>query len=117
MAQTIKPDTDVQLEKRKEALFEAFPDVLRDTLPDHDLSGTPMRIELRDDVPIKPRKATTCKLTPTHLQADADKLLQDLLADDIIERVPEGEVSEWISPAFFVPKPGGNGVRLSLIHI
>ena len=71
--------------KRQQALCEAYPDVLREELPEHALSGTPMRIELRDDMQIKPRQATTCKLTPTHLQEDAKKLLQSLLDDDIIE--------------------------------
>ena len=72
-----------------------------------------MVIELRDDKDIKPRKATTCKQIPTHWQEDADMMITKLVNDDIIERVPVDEVSDWISPAFFVPKPGGKaGLRL-----
>ena len=96
----------------KQALLTEFPDVLLDHLPTDPLKGPSMTIELRDDVPIKPRRATTCKKTPTHLEDAAQKLVDKLLSDGVIEPVPEGEISEWISPAFFVPKDGGTGVRL-----
>ena len=45
------------------------------------------------------------------MQKAADEYMDNLLACGIVERVPLDEISEWISPAFFVPKPNG-GVRL-----
>ena len=65
-----------------------------------------MVIELRDDKDIKPRKATTCKQIPTHWQEDTHKMVNKFVNNDIVERVPVDEVLDWISPAFFVPKPG-----------
>ena len=88
-----------------------FSDVLVDKMPSTPMKGPPMIIELRDDIPIKPRKVTTTKQTPAHLQDAASKAVEDFLKDGIIERVPLDEVSDWISPAFFVPKPKG-GVRM-----
>ena len=35
-----------------------------------------------------------------------------LLETGIIEPVPTEEVTDWISPAFFVPNEGGKGVRM-----
>ena len=72
-----------------------------------------MTIEFKKDHNIKPRHVTTCKQIPQHYQETADKLVDKLLRDEVIEPVPIDETSEWISPAFFVPKEGGKaGVRL-----
>ena len=111
---TVKQDEEKKIEEKRiedeiKQLQLDFPDVLRDTLPDHPLKGPEMVIELRTDVKIKPRKATTCKEIPKHWEAEADKVIQELIDDNIIERVPIDEVSEWISPALFVPKEGGKG--------
>ena len=100
------------IQAKTDALIAEFDDVILDYMPKEPMKGPPMTIELRDDVPIKPRCATTCKPTPVHLQEDADALIAKLLAEDIIEPVPLDEISDWISPAFFVPKDGGKGVRL-----
>ena len=72
-----------------------------------------MDIVLRDDLPLVHRKATTCKETPLHMVEEANKLIDKLVKDKVIEPVPIDEISDWISPAFFVPKEGGKaGVRL-----
>ena len=103
------PEGDCQLLETQIKL--EFADVLHDSMPDTHMKGPPMRIELRDDVKVIPKKVTTTKQTPTHLQADAAKDIAMFLENGVIERVPVDEVTDWISPAFFVPKPKG-GVRL-----
>ena len=93
-------------------LIQDFPTVLREEFDSGPLKGRPMDIELRTDIKVVPRCATTTKPVPTHMEADAKVLIDELLKTGVIEPVPEGEVSEWISPGFFVPKPHGRGVRL-----
>ena len=99
------PTDAIDAQAAIDRILAAYPDVLSDTLPDHPLHGQPMDIVLREDTKIVPRCATTTKPVPTHMAEDADKYIQDLIRDNIVEQVPEGEVSQWISPA------------LSLIHI
>ena len=41
---------------------------------------------------------------PFHLRTKVDKELNRLLEEDIIERVPDMEATEWISPVVIVPK-------------
>ena len=41
---------------------------------------------------------------PFHLRTKVDKELNRLLEEDIIERVPDTEATEWISPVVIVPK-------------
>ena len=100
------------LENRKAELFNEFHDVLSDQLPDRPMHGPDMTIELRADQPISPKCTTTCRQVPEHYGQAADELIDKLLKDGIIEEVPLDEISEWISPAHFVPKDGGKGVRL-----
>ena len=44
---------------------------------------------------------------PFHLREKVDKKLDELLAADIIEEVPEG-LTSWISPLVIIPKPDGD---------
>lgn len=107
------PDHTKRVEEEIKTLFSEFADVLSDELPEKPMHGPAMTIELRDDMKINPRKATTCKETPLHMVDDAQKLVDKLVRDKVIEPVPIDEISDWISPAFFVPKEGGKaGVRL-----
>ena len=63
---------------------------------------------------VKPRRAITCKETPLHMKDDAEKLIQKLVKDKVIEPVPGDELCDWISPAFFAPKEGGGKQELGL---
>ena len=71
-----------------------------------------MTISLRADPTMKPRCTTTCRPIPLHMEEAAERCTQGLLKDGVIEKVPVNEVSQWISPAFFVPKAGSDDVRL-----
>jgi hypothetical protein len=69
------------------------------------LAGPPMHIELQPELAKNPLRVKTVRKTPIHIQAAADKLVEELLQAGII--VPVKEPTDWISPAHFVPKPGG----------
>ncbi len=89
-----------------ERLQEDFPDVLRNTLGTHCLRGSPMKIHLRDDVEIRPKKVTTARQFPLHWQAEADREIQRLLDGGIL--APVTTPTDWISPGGFVEKPDGS---------
>ena len=99
--------SEQDMDERLNTLYEEFADVLNDELPDRPMHGPDMHIELRDDVPIKPRHATTTKPIPLHFQEAADALLDSLLHDKIIEPVPMDEVSDWDKPSLLRAKRGG----------
>ena len=50
---------------------------------------------------------------PFHLRAKVDNELNRLLEQDIIERIPDTEATEWISPVVIVPKRDDN-IRLCI---
>ena len=101
-----------QCEHKKVAdiLLQEFADVFKDRINPEPMAGGPMTIHLREDVEIKPKKCLTARQIPIHMQDDANALIKRLLEEKIIERV--SWPTEWISPAFFVPKPSGSGTRL-----
>ena len=45
---------------------------------------------------------------PFHMREEVEKELQQLLDNDLIERVPDGEATEWVSPIVMVPKLNGS---------
>ena len=94
-----------------EQMLEEYKDVFdEETLTP--MAGDPMHIHLRrDDPTYKPLRITTARRTPLHFKKEADKLIKDLLARGVIEKVPANENVEWCSPGFFVPKSNGK-VRL-----
>ena len=87
-------------------LIEDYPDVLSDELPKQPMNGKPMKILLDHSKPIKPKKVTGCKPIPIHYQEEAMELINSLIKDGIIQEVHD-ETTDWVSPAFFVPKPNG----------
>ena len=93
-----------------EALKVEFKDILTDTLPPQPMKGQDMTIELDTSREIRPKKVHTCKKLPIHWEVEAQKLIDQLVSDGVIEKVTE-ETSDWVSPAFFVPK-SGNKLRL-----
>ena len=69
-----------------------------------------MKIHLdRDDPAYMPFKAYKARPIEKHIKAEADKVIKMFEESGVIERV--NEPTEWISPAFFVPKANGK-VRL-----
>ena len=96
-----------------DSLNKTYKDVLRDTLPEGSMYGPDMFIKMRNDISIKLRHGTTTKPLPVHYQKEADKLIDKLLNDGIIEPIPAGEISAWISPALFILKEGGRPVFTS----
>ena len=55
----------------------------------------------------KPLRVTVARKTPKHFQSLAKKLIDNLVSSGVIVKVPTTEHTEWCSPGFFVPKPGG----------
>ena len=91
-----------------DTIKEDFKDVLSDKLSDKPVAGPPMHIHLKDNV--KPRRVCTARQIPTHFAAAAKSVIDDLLNKNVIKRVTEP--TDWISPAFFVPKQDNKRVRL-----
>ena len=51
--------------------------------------------------------------TPYHLKDRLDKMLKEMIQNDVIEEHPIDEPAPWISRAVVAPKPGG-GLRVTL---
>jgi len=86
----------------EEEIFNQFPIVFNSTsLPV--MSGKPMHIELTEHS--RPTRVLTARQVPLHLQTAAAIELKQALDSGII--VPVTEPTDWISPAFFVPKADG----------
>jgi len=93
-----------------EKIFSEFNDVLSDKLPNHPMNGQDMLIEIDSEANIKPKKVTTARPIPVHWQKEAKDMIAGLIKDGIIKEVHD-ETTDWVSPAFFVPKPNGK-IRL-----
>ena len=93
-------------------LKEEFKDILCDGLsPEKMMKGPPMKIHLRTDIEIKPKKYLTSRRIPVHWESEATRVVQDLLEKGILK--PVTLPTEWISCGHFVPKEGGKqGLRL-----
>ena len=94
---------DVQAE-----LINAYTDTISDELnPVPMQTGGNMHISLVDNC--KPFKITTSRRVPLRFEKEANKVVDDLIAKQVI--VPVKETTEWCSPAFFVPKADGIKMR------
>jgi hypothetical protein len=100
----------VTIDNLVDRLQQDYSEVLSDTLgPDQVMSGKPMHIHLRDDIPITPLCLYTARKVPLHYQKEADKVINELLAKKVLAKVDKP--TDWVSPGQFVPKPNGT-VRL-----
>jgi hypothetical protein len=98
-------------EDSSEALFRDFPDVLSDELTHgHMLGKEPMKIQVRTDVHVRPVRRLTARPIPVHFRKEADRMVEELIAEGILARVEHP--TDWISAGHFVPKPDGKRVRL-----
>ena len=62
----------------------------------------------------RPTRCHTCRPTPLHYKETADKLIEDLMAQGVIEEAGDTR-SEWCSPAHFVQKVGRVPLALCLV--
>ena len=95
----------------KSMLISAFSDTFSD-----DLEGRPLlvgpdeEITFIEDPSVTPLNVARPRITPIGWRAEADLLVKKLLKSSIIEHV--NHCTKWCSPATFVPKPSGKGLRL-----
>ena len=94
-----------------------YKDVITNKLSEKDkMRGPPMNVKFnckRSDV--KPYKCVNVRNTPLAYQAEADKMIQDLLDNGVIVR--ETEPNDWCAPAHFLRKPDSEpgNLRLRLV--
>ena len=99
-------DDNVPLEQLLAPIFDEFADIISDTLPEKPMNGKEMTIDIDESKNIVPKKVTTARPVPLFWKKKATDLINSLVADGVIEQVHD-ETSDWVSPAFFVPKPNG----------
>ena len=92
------------------ALIKEYADVIKDEIDEKPCTTKETEIKFRDDIEIKPRKTSIARRIPVHFEDPAGKLIDNLVKNGIIKKV-EGH-TDWISPAFFVPKSNNVDVRL-----
>jgi hypothetical protein len=92
-----------------EGLFKEFNEVFHEGEVLRTMKGPPMRIHLREDIPIIPKRVLTARKPPLHFQTQAEAEVTKLVKAGVLEKVTEP--TAWISPSMFVPKENG-GVRL-----
>jgi hypothetical protein len=93
-------------------LYKEYEDVLRDTLtPGKRVKGPPMCIKFKTGAHVVPRKRLTTRPVPLHMQEKADALLAELMSEDVLGRLDENTVTDWLHRGHFVFKPDGR-VRL-----
>jgi hypothetical protein len=97
-----------QLGELKIQMLNKYNTVFSDTINKKPIAGTPMKIQLWDDIEITPQKCCVARATLVNQQVSATKLEQELEAAGIIQKVDKP--TTWTSPGFFVPKPN-QGVR------
>ena len=103
------------LEKFVEDMKRKYPDVLSDEMSSKPIKAPPVKIELRSDKKIVPKRISVARPYPVHYRKEAAEKIRQLEADGIIEKVTEA--TEWSSPAFFVvkePKPGEKQTKTKL---
>jgi hypothetical protein len=82
---------------------EDFPDVLCNNLDGGKvMTGKPMKIHLRTDIPIRPKKKLTARPAPLHWKKMADEEVQRLLDNGILKKVDAP--TDWISRGHWVAK-------------
>ena len=82
-------------------IYDSYPNLFKGV---GTLNGYELRLHVNTSVqPI----AQSVRRVPFQLREKVDKKLDELLAADIIEEVPQGPTS-WISPLVIIPKPDGD---------
>ena len=107
---TTTADNDIDLHELVDELKKMYESVFNVDTELKTMTGEPMRIELVDNVTIKPLHVNVPRRTPYAYQKIAKAELDRLVELGILEKVSVS--SDWISPMSFVPKPDGT-VRLT----
>ena len=89
-------------------ILAKFPENFRESLGKHNN----YQAKLHVDPSIKP-VVTPPRPTPYHSKERVDKILQEMIVNDVIEEHPRDEPAPWVSSAQIVPKSGG-GLRVTL---
>ena len=103
-----QPSKD-ELKRVLDSWFQKYP-CLSDKLSAEPMAGEPMRINITKGA--NPRKYYTPVTVPYHYKKEAKELIDGLVADGIIRPLADSKAPEFCARAFFVPKPGGKGLRL-----
>ena len=96
---------DVDLVLEVERLKKRYPEVFDHELELKVMNGHPVKIELKNDVVIKPLHVNVPRRVPYAEEAAAKAELDRLVRLGVLEYVPGS--SKWVSPMSFVPKPDG----------
>ena len=70
------------------------------------MAGENMVIKMDKSKTIQPKKIYKARPVPHHWQEEGKLLIDSLIKDGIIKEV-HVETTDWVSPAFFVPKSNG----------
>ena len=87
-----------------------YGDVISDTISSKPMKGGNAKIVLKDNQNIRPIKVAVPRATPIHWKDMGNTLINGLIQKNILKRV--NQVTDWISPGFFVMKPCGKKLRL-----
>ena len=109
-----KHTTTDNIIKVKNNILKEFQDVLRDTLPKEPMQGPPMKIDLLPNA--VPKHIVYNKSVPLHKEKSMCELVDKAIHEGVIAKVEEP--TEWLSPAFLVPKQsGGDRIVVDLSHL
>ena len=100
-AEDASEDDTVDLQESMETLKKIYASVFQVGNKLKTMTGPPMKIELKDNIAIKPIHLNTPRRTAYAYQEAAKVELDKLVALGVLEKV-EG-TSEWISPMSFAP--------------
>ncbi len=105
-----KPASQEVLDSIRSELTNKYAGVVRDSLGEQVLQGPPMKIYLRDDVKVEPKKVLTARQVPRHREEKAKALVKKMASSKVI--APVSRPTRFISASHFVDKPNGD-VRLT----
>ena len=97
-----KNPTKAEYEQLVEVLQKDYSDVISDDLKGRTMAGPPMTITFRPGMKVIPHCVSTTKQIPIHQREQALAQVQEMLDDEIIEKVDHP--TEWCASAFFVSK-------------
>ena len=88
-------------------LHSDYADVLSDYLqPSMRMKGEPCSIKFKKGLTYTPFKVLNARPIPLHMRSKADKLLEELIEKEVIDRVPTDVTTDNLFRGSFVLKPG-----------
>ena len=104
------PVSQESLDGLRSDLMAKYADVVRDSLGEKVMQGPPMKIYLRDDMKVEPKKVLTARQVPRHREEKAKAVVHKMAESKVI--APVSRPTKFISASHFVDKPNGD-VRLT----